>query len=78
MADFALPISEMAHLSSSHPSLASNEDMIRPHSLSDSVSLMTCSLPESGIASAHHKYHEEFIGLAKEGELQITKSFYPC
>ena len=71
MADFALPISEMAHLSCSHPSLASNEDMIRPHSLSDSVSLMTCSLPESGIAPAHphHKYHEEFLSLAKEGRL---------
>lgn len=67
--DFSLPISEMAHLSSSHPSLASNEEMIRPHSLSDSVSLMTCSLPESSICSTqsfHHKYHEEFISLAKE------------
>lgn len=65
----SLPIQEMAHLSCSHPSLASSEDMVRPHSLSDSVSLMTCALTESVTSSTHsslHKYHDEFVSLAKE------------
>ncbi|GFT49815.1 oxysterol-binding protein-related protein 6 [Nephila pilipes] len=68
-ADAGLPISEMAHLSCSHPSLASSEDMIRPHSLSDSVSLMMCSLPEPCLSSNQNslsKYREEFVVLAKE------------
>ncbi|GIZ01772.1 oxysterol-binding protein-related protein 6 [Caerostris extrusa] len=67
--DSGLPISEMAHLSCSHPSLASSEDIIRPHSLSDSVSFMVCSLPESCLSSnlnSLSKYREEFVVLAKE------------
>ncbi|XP_015919304.1 oxysterol-binding protein-related protein 6 isoform X2 [Parasteatoda tepidariorum] len=67
--DSGLPISEMAHLSCSHPSLASSEDMNRPHSLSDSVSLTLCSLPEPSLSSSPNslsKYREEFLVLAKE------------
>ncbi|KAG8198634.1 hypothetical protein JTE90_026530 [Oedothorax gibbosus] len=62
--DPGLPISETAHLSCSHPSLASSDDMMR---LSDSVSLMTSSLNESSLSSSSiSKYREEFIVLAKE------------
>ncbi|XP_035214822.1 oxysterol-binding protein-related protein 3-like isoform X2 [Stegodyphus dumicola] len=69
VSDTGLPISEMAHLSCSHPSLASSEDMVRPHSLPDSVSLMTCALPDpssSSTPNSLHKYREEFVSLAKQ------------